>query len=259
MTRLVRALCRGGTAAAQPAPAPRVAARPWAATTIEESDLAPVAPATPPQPERIPLADDDAYPITMGRAPIPAGQSAPSRAPAPAASAPADPNEAPVDRQIRLQGDRRRMLSERELLNIRTSMSSLPPESAPTFNPLQAYSRSSHDVPPGERARESATDALLGYRPQNRVTAHEIIEDVDRQLAERRRPASVPAAAPAPAQPSDADGESPVDRQAAAQGIPRRQMSFETLLELRAALKTQPPNEAPRKSPLQAYPMRGAV
>ena len=81
----------------------------------------------------------------------------------------------------------RRALSEQELVRIRRSMAELPPGQAPPFNPLVAYPfRGSRDIPPGERARESVTDQWLGYQPRNRVTAREIIADIDRQLAERR-------------------------------------------------------------------------
>jgi hypothetical protein len=47
-----------------------------------------------------------------------------------------------------------------------------------------------------------------------------------------------------------------VDAQLAAQGMSRRTLSEQELLDIRAALSGLPPDEAPRFNPLQAYPFR---
>ena len=201
------------TAAPAAAPLPRAAARPWSAQTVEETSLAPARPATPTPQQRPSGAPYEATAGFIERieravnappaaaAPIATATPAPAPAPAPVSSTPGAPDPGAFERQLQAQGMGRRVLSDAELLSIREAMAGEPPDQAPRVNPLQAYPfRGSGDIPAGERAGESVTDRWLGYHPRNRVTAREIIAEVDRLLAER---ASVPAA-PAPERRSEA-------------------------------------------------------
>jgi hypothetical protein len=207
-------------------PSPRTAARPWSTRTIEETTLQPAQPqpqpvVTVPEPQpaaRVPRVQTaDAAEIEAIRqrwrgapaAPTPAAPAAAAPAPAPPAAAPvaatptpapaqapaqaappaaATPEGNPVDRQLAAQGMTRRSLSEQELLDIRAALSSQPPNEAPRFNPLQAYPlRNRSNVPRADWARDMPLDAYFGHDPRNQLTNREILEDVERQLAELRQ------------------------------------------------------------------------
>jgi hypothetical protein len=121
---------------------------------------------------------------TASERPAPKPSSAPPtprayQAPPPASSF--SPEVGAVDRQIAEQGMTRKIWSEQVLREIRAHMQKLKPYEAPMFNPLQTYP--SRGTATGENAaRKNTIDRIMGYQPNNKVTAREIIEDIDAQM-----------------------------------------------------------------------------